>query len=518
MTQPNDTLRKTLIAKLRKGYLLIIGVLIVIALGFTFQDGIGSMFKGLIAGPGDLSGVGNSAGSTGVDPGVTVGVAPSTPSIPNYNFPPMKVKTTPMLMAISNLPITAGSATIEFDEDDLIFTKTTQTTPTVKIDSTIVPNPNPNLYNDTPGMSYASKTLTIPYKTLEYGKTYVVAVPREAIKTIQGTLLEAVDATWKFNTAPAPQNTVTCTQNTMRSEGAEICQSNEWLKCEGTLPLSKKITADGQKECTNTNNVWKWTDVTPQPPPNNGNNGNNGNQGNNSSDSCSTENETKNSGSYICKNGIWLRCNASREGQRSTDNTKICKDSEWIPVPTTQNSNIKISKASVFPIGFNPLLAETKITYKISAKAKMEIKIIDGTGVKIRGLITDETIDAGEYKVTWDGAGDEGEVVDPGEYSFKITAKNPTSGEIADVKSGTINVVYYQAARDFEDQNTSRNGNATNSSQSPATVQPLQPSVPEANATMALQNATSGTTTPTGPEVLIYLAFPVLGYFLGRKK
>lgn len=515
MTQPNDTLRKDLKAKLRKGYLLITGVLIVIALGFTFQDGIGSLFKGYLVGPGNPSGVGvdNGAGNLPLA-GETIIVSEGTPGIGNYNFPPTVVKTMPIASAASTLPITAGFATVEFDEDDLVLT--TQTAK-VQIDSTAVPNTNTNLYDDTIGMTYvtASKTLKIPYKTLEYSKTYVVTVPKATIKTSQGTLLEA-DITWKFNTAATPQNVVTviCTENDRRSFDTEICQSNAWLKCDANLAVGKLITADGLMKCGNTNNVWSW--ATTATPPNNGNQGNQGSQGNTPSDSCSTENQTKNSDSYICKNSFWLRCSSATEGQKSTNNTKICTDSEWIPIPTAQSSNIKISKASVFPIGFNPLLAETKITYRISAKAKMEIKIIDGSGVKVRGLMTDETIDAGEHNITWDGAGDEGDVVSPGEYSFKITAKNPVSGEIADVKSGTINVVYYQAARDFE--NPAGSGNATTSPQSPATVQPLQPSRLEADATMALQNATSGTTAPTGPETLIYLVFPVLGYFLGRKK
>lgn len=301
-----------------------------------------------------------------------------------------------------------------------------------------------------------------------------------------------------------PQPDVKCTDNQLADNSTKICISGEWVLCtqggiyDGQKSLDKKLTCAGGK----------WIDLSnpPPPPPKT-----------EDKDPPCVENNTMMEGKRICKGGEWITCVPNLEGKKSSDGQKECKSGIWqkpgvTPPGTTppggnqSSGNIKITKHSAFPVGFNPLINETKITYTISAKAEVEIRILTQSGVTITTLVDNKVLDKGEYFVWWDGtnsASGNGKVVDPATYQYKITAKDPNNGTVKDVKTGNINVVYVKSA-DFE-----------NGSTSPVTVPPVNN---QAQATVAMQGATGGKTAGTGPGILIYALFPLGGYFISRYK
>ncbi|MBI4235086.1 hypothetical protein HY604_02180 [Candidatus Peregrinibacteria bacterium] len=307
-----------------------------------------------------------------------------------------------------------------------------------------------------------------------------------------------------------PQPDVKCTDNQLADNSTKICISGEWVLCteggiyDGQKSVDKKLTCAGGK----------WIDLSnppPPPPPKN-----------ESKDPPCVENNTMMEGKRLCKGGEWITCVPNLEGKKSSDGQKECKNGIWgkagvTPPGTTppgatppggdqSSGNIKITKHSVFPVGFNPLINESKIAYTISAKAEVEIRILTQSGVTITTLVDNKVLDQGEYFVYWDGtnnASGNGKVVDPATYQYKITAKDPNNGTVKDVKTGNVNVVYVKSA-DFE-----------NGSSSSVTVPPVNN---QAQATVAMQNATGGKTAGTGPGILIYALFPLAGYFISRYK
>lgn len=233
-------------------------------------------------------------------------------------------------------------------------------------------------------------------------------------------------------------------------------------------------------------------------------------------------NEVRNDNKEICKTNEWILCTAARENEKSLDETRQCKSGVWGIIangdggdnpPPPGDDDIKILKADAYPKGFNPLVNETQITYKVSATAKLEIKIIDYKGVTIVTLLDNEEIEAGEHHVWWNGTDStesSGKVVPSGTYVFKVTAKDPESGEVKDIKSGEVNAIYTIAGatdgNDFEGQNGDQGQSSAGLTKT------------DLKATVSLQNSSSGVTAGTGPGVLIYLLFPAIGYIFTRRK
>ncbi|MFH1284121.1 MAG: hypothetical protein ABIH78_00840 [Candidatus Peregrinibacteria bacterium] len=177
------------------------------------------------------------------------------------------------------------------------------------------------------------------------------------------------------------------------------------------------------------------------------------------------------------------------------------------PPDQTEEENIKILKADADPDQFNPLILESKITYEISKKAVMKLSILDEKGLTVVTLTNDEELGKGEHFVWWNGtdkADSAGTVVPPGTYTYKIIASDPDTDEVQDIKTGEIEA-QYEIVTDFEN----------------VTPQPVVVAATtdtgQAAATMALQETYEGETAGTGPEALIYLLLPVIGYFASRK-
>jgi len=187
-------------------------------------------------------------------------------------------------------------------------------------------------------------------------------------------------------------------------------------------------------------------------------------------------------------------------------------------------STITLTKATLSATTINPLVNSLTFTIKTSADAKVDIKIYDKDGNIVASPANNKDVTGNkEYEVVWDGDNDAKKTLDAGAYSYKIFAKDPLTKEITDTKTGDI-TLKYGTTTDFESLNgkTSGSNSATPSQTTQSvTTQSIQSknaqSSQNGQATMSLQNATSGKTAGTGPDTIIYLIFPILGYTVGKK-
>lgn len=169
-----------------------------------------------------------------------------------------------------------------------------------------------------------------------------------------------------------------------------------------------------------------------------------------------------------------------------------------------------ILEAKAYPKGFNPLTSKTQITYKLSKAAKIDIKIVDLSGAEIIKIVDDKELEKGEWFVFWEGTKDNsptGQIVEIGTYKYIINAKDTESGELLDTAEGELNIVYELS-----------NSNPGNPAKPVNTLPPQQNGGGSANAagTIALQKATTGKTSETGPGVLIYFLFPIGGLLYSK--
>lgn len=166
------------------------------------------------------------------------------------------------------------------------------------------------------------------------------------------------------------------------------------------------------------------------------------------------------------------------------------------------NDDLRITNDSVDPRTFNPLTTDATIKYRISGPAKVDVEIFDSRGQKVAVLSNNQQLAAGEYSVKWKGTQNNqqnGTIVSTGEYTYKITAKDPNSGIAQATKQGSITVSYANVASENRPQ-----------------PQPVRPQDPA--GTLVLQNMQSGRTSDTGPAILLYSLFPVAGYLYSRRK
>ena len=195
------------------------------------------------------------------------------------------------------------------------------------------------------------------------------------------------------------------------------------------------------------------------------------------------------------------------------------EEEEEVVQPT---GNIKIKSADIWPKGFNPSLVLTKISFETTGTALIEVEITSSTGQKVVTLIDDEEAEADKYEIYWDGTDDpdesKGKVVPQGTYTWKVTAKDPTTKSIKDSESGTVNVVYNPGGADFESSTGAGNSSSITSTSATSTSTQSAQNTQNTLAMLSLQGATSGETAGTGPEMLVYLFLPAAGLLLRRKK
>lgn len=194
---------------------------------------------------------------------------------------------------------------------------------------------------------------------------------------------------------------------------------------------------------------------------------------------------------------------------------------------------IKLEKVKTSPQSFNPLVNDTKISFSVTAPAIISVRVYNSKGQVVVTLVNDDEVKKGDHFVWWDGTDSntgKGDVVEPGKYQYKVSASDPKTDQTKDTETGEINVVYAKTSSagsgDFEDGGTVVATSVTTTTDNSGTSQNVigqtntqtQDQIYQANATMAMQNATTGTTSETGPGVLLYSLLPLAGYFLTRKK
>ena len=234
-----------------------------------------------------------------------------------------------------------------------------------------------------------------------------------------------------------------------------------------------------------------------------------------------SEGQTTSNYTLLCQSGTNLLCNSSREGYVSNDGSLECTSGKWKTVSSSgsnsdgstsnpQTPTAKITKVSVSPQAFNPSIDNTKINYSTSLKSLVDIKITDSFGQTVGNLVDNQSLSAGTYYVIWYGTINNkqgGTVLHSGTYHYKIVTKNTKTNKVEDSKEGDINLIF--AAQD-------QVVDPTPIYTAPATTPAAQSA--QTNATLVLQNTQKGKTPKTGPDILIYGAFPVIGYFLSRRR
>ncbi len=188
-------------------------------------------------------------------------------------------------------------------------------------------------------------------------------------------------------------------------------------------------------------------------------------------------------------------------GDDDDDDTPPSLDLEEGDTPPSLEApaaDIEIVSAGVFPVNFNPLTTQTKVTYELSEEADVTVEIVDRSGALVATLVNGETLSGDvEHFVWWDGKNNSGDIVESTnktdarrDYSYKIVARD-SGGVVQDTATGAVTVAY---------------------------VNTVQPNNLGAN-TITTHNNPPSQTSQTGPGVLLYLALPaVAGLWVGRKK
>ncbi|HSG28465.1 MAG TPA: FlgD immunoglobulin-like domain containing protein, partial [Candidatus Krumholzibacterium sp.] len=90
----------------------------------------------------------------------------------------------------------------------------------------------------------------------------------------------------------------------------------------------------------------------------------------------------------------------------------VVSDAE-IPTPV---ASLKMGR--IHPNPFNPV---TEIEYSIPARGDVEMKVYDISG-RLVAVLVDRVMDAGNYRISWDGRNRKGQTVSSGVYFCRLTA------------------------------------------------------------------------------------------------
>ncbi|MBK7702876.1 MAG: T9SS type A sorting domain-containing protein [bacterium] len=71
----------------------------------------------------------------------------------------------------------------------------------------------------------------------------------------------------------------------------------------------------------------------------------------------------------------------------------------------------------------NPFNPRTKIDYEVGSAGRVTLRVFDVRGKAVR-LLVDRELDAGRYRLTWDGTDDRGRRLASGVYFCRMEAAN----------------------------------------------------------------------------------------------
>ena len=171
------------------------------------------------------------------------------------------------------------------------------------------------------------------------------------------------------------------------------------------------------------------------------------------------------------------------------------------------------------PVGFNPDQdQETEISFTTNCSLKIKLSILDSEDKEVLVLVDNVEKSADTYKHTWNGTtnnSDGGTFVANGTYKYEIIASDIDSGTEVDKAESDINVII-ATEEETEEENSSDSDSNTEDSSSNNSSDDSSSS--DDDATLALQNTQEGITSETGPGILIYGLFPVIGAVYGHKR
>jgi flagellar hook assembly protein FlgD len=150
---------------------------------------------------------------------------------------------------------------------------------------------------------------------------------------------------------------------------------------------------------------------------------------------------TDEDGDYV-EEGIWTI--------RVTANGDMVSQTVEVDYYTPEIITAFVTKSSI-----DPSEGEfTNLVFEIDEDAIVTVEVYDGTRRELTLMDEEEVSGNRYYAVMWDGLDDDGDDLDDGDYTFKITAENPVDDDIYSTK--TLNIEL------DEDKVSSRKSNATN--------------------------------------------------------
>lgn len=109
--------------------------------------------------------------------------------------------------------------------------------------------------------------------------------------------------------------------------------------------------------------------------------------------------------------GIPRRTSGTTSSRRATLTTRV------LPAPGPEpRPNLSFSLAQNTP---NPFRVATRIALTAPARAPARLTLYDAQGQKVATLL-DRVIDPGQYVVRWEGRDDEGRLLAPGVYLYRL--------------------------------------------------------------------------------------------------
>ena len=111
-----------------------------------------------------------------------------------------------------------------------------------------------------------------------------------------------------------------------------------------------------------------------------------------------------------------------------------------VPAPAAK---IRISHVRSYPATFDPATGQgTHISFRLSAPARVSVRIYDARNMLVRNLLKQEHRKAGDHNVRWDGKDNAGSAVPPNYYVYTIQAATGQGNEVihdlTDITGGTL--------------------------------------------------------------------------------
>ncbi len=125
---------------------------------------------------------------------------------------------------------------------------------------------------------------------------------------------------------------------------------------------------------------------------------------------------------------------------QTADNTSSDYKSDWVYVASSGSATgvVEITDVEIANAVFSPWDGEeAEITFVLNQDARVTFVILDEDGEVLVTLASNKSYSEGENTVSWDGRDDSDDILDEGDYTYKITAEVGTE---KDTKTGDLTV------------------------------------------------------------------------------